>query len=872
MHGAPFAARGAQLPLDHRERAQAALAGAFVAHAHVHQLDGLVAVREEGGFECEVALAALEDGVALAVSHAVAGGAIAATGGRERQHLSRRHVLQQVVLEGRVLHRVVRPRRDLVHAAVAGPGVAGAPFGHLEAKGGVGDHVDPRARRAAVGADLEAELAALGIEVAGGCGDIRRGGLPRQQRRAVLHRCAAVVRNRRAACLMQRRHLHFERAAVGREHHARQAGERGLFRRHHVLVAQQVEAGGVVARKAVLRLLCDARAQHLDLALQRHEVRVGFAVEHHEVAGHAAEAPPRLRAQQRVDQAHAVHRVDVDQHDGLVARDAEAPDLAQVDQPAVAHHARRGVGEDGRQVLQRQVLRGRDAQVAQPHLRQRGRHAGGALHVHGLQVAVDAGHQRLDALVGGGGEAQARGGARRDRQAHAQAGDGVQAVHLLALGRERLRVERRVGQRAVAADEGAPVGHAVDRQHVGIDRGHEVHRGHHRIAMQARLARQQQRAPCRFPARFDEQVGKGRMRLVGLGVRQHRLEVRDEFERARFVARVVQRDVAQLGVVLGADEHRGAHLQPGAGRIELHLVGQEAGAVVPVGAGRGQGGERGELGLPSVFFDIAHIEESAVAVAQRIVAPARHVERAPAAHARAVGPQRHRVAAVRQQVRGLEARPRRIDHARLEQRRQLGLAGLGRRARVGAADDLARRALVQQRLVRLHQRGAAEPAARRVVAQHVAQRHQRHALVVRHEVAHHGEVLALGLARGGEVDRVVKTELAARAERFEQLEVAHRRFGRERRGHQAGVGRHHAVGRRRAPQRQARHAEGRVLVRQRMVLREVGRLGHAPRHVLRTAEGLLLGDGRGVGHLQQAVGGLGHHERRHEVLEHRARP
>jgi hypothetical protein len=51
MHGAPFAARGAQLPLDHGERAQAALAGAFVAHAHVHQLDGLVAVSEEGGFQ-----------------------------------------------------------------------------------------------------------------------------------------------------------------------------------------------------------------------------------------------------------------------------------------------------------------------------------------------------------------------------------------------------------------------------------------------------------------------------------------------------------------------------------------------------------------------------------------------------------------------------------------------------------------------------------------------------------------------------------------------------------------------------------------------------------------------------------------------------
>ncbi len=250
---------------------------------------------------------------------------------------------------------------------------------------------------------------------------------------------------------------------------------------------------------------------------------------------------------------------------------------------------------------------------------------------------------------------------------------GSSPLTCLPLARERLRVERGVGQRAVAPDEGAPVGHAVDREHLRVRRGQEVRGGHHRVAMQARLARHQQRAPCGLPARLDEQVGEGRMRLVGLGVRQHRLEVRDQFERARFLARVVQRDVAQLGVVLGADEHRGAHLQAGAGRVELHVVGQEAGAVAPAVAGRGQGGERGEF-LGAL---VAHKEEGAVAVAQRVVAPARHVERVPAAHAGAVGAQGNGVAAVRQQVRGLEAGRRRVDKAGLEQRRQLGLAGPG---------------------------------------------------------------------------------------------------------------------------------------------------------------------------------------------------
>jgi hypothetical protein len=52
--------------------------------------------------------------------------------------------------------------------------------------------------------------------------------------------------------------------------------------------------------------------------------------------------------------------------------------------------------------------------------------------------------------------------------------------------------------------------------------------------------------------------------------------------------------------------------------------------------------------------------------------------------------------------------------------------------------------------------------------------------------------------------------------------------------HDAGIGRDHAVGGRRAAQGQARHAEGRVLVGQRVVLREIGRFRDAPGQALRS--------------------------------------
>ena len=225
VHGAPRAARGAQLPLDHGQCAQPPVADAFVPHLHLNQLHAVVAVGEEGGLQHQVAVQALEHGVALAMPHAVPRGAPAAAGRRERNQLARVQILQQVVLEGRILHRVVRPGRELVHLAVARPGVAGTRFRNLEAEAGIGDHVDPGARRAMVHVHLEAELAAVGIEAAlrrmhrvrqlGGIRAGQQGHALRQRRIASGHGGG----RRFAHC----GHLRFERPAIGREHHAREA-------------------------------------------------------------------------------------------------------------------------------------------------------------------------------------------------------------------------------------------------------------------------------------------------------------------------------------------------------------------------------------------------------------------------------------------------------------------------------------------------------------------------------------------------------------------------------------------------------------------------------------------------------------------------
>ena len=419
-HTAPVAATGSQLPLHQPEGPQAQPAAALVAQPHVHDLGRQQAVCKESRFNTQALPPTLEHAVALAVAHLHA-----AAGAGRGKNLSTLQVLQQPVLRRRVGDRVVGPGSELVQTAVDGPGVAGARLRHLKTETGIGDHIDPRPCRRLPGRQFETEFAARGIELARGTGEGRLGcrrgiGLDPGRRKR---------RDRRTGPdFTHRGHLHFQGPAVRREDHARQAVQGSLFRRRHLLLAQQEEAGRLAVRETVLRRLQQPVPQRKDVALQGHQVGIGFAVEHHHVHRQAAEAPPGLGPEQGVQQGDAVVGVDAYQHDRLVAGEPEAPQLPLVHRPALGSHARRAVHQRGGEVLQRQDLFRHQPEVAHPDLRQCGCHAHGSLDVHRLQVAVDASREFFFALGSGRRKGQARHRTWSQPEPHPQAGDRVQSV------------------------------------------------------------------------------------------------------------------------------------------------------------------------------------------------------------------------------------------------------------------------------------------------------------------------------------------------------------------------------------------------------------------------------------------------------------
>ena len=228
-----------------------------------------------------------------------------------------------------------------------------------------------------------------------------------------------------------------------------------------------------------------------------------------------------------MQQGDAVVGVDAHQHDRLVAGKPEAPELPLVHRPALGSHARCAVHQRGGEILQRQDLLRHQPQVAYPNLRQRGGHPHGSLDVHRLLVAVDASRKFVLALGSGRRKGQPRHRAGRQSKPHAQAGDRVQAVDGGRIPVEGLGRQCRRRHGPIASAEGAAVGDAIHQQHLAFGSRQKMGGGDFRIAVQARPSRHHQRPPLRLPAGLDKQVGKGRMRFVGLRCRQHRLETGD---------------------------------------------------------------------------------------------------------------------------------------------------------------------------------------------------------------------------------------------------------------------------------------------------------------------------------------------------------
>ena len=157
-------------------------------------------------------------------------------------------------------------------------------------------------------------------------------------------------------------------------------------------------------------------------------------------------------------------------------------------------------------------------------------------------------------------------------------------------------------------------------------------------------------------------------------------------------------------------------------------------------------------------------------------------------------------------------------------------------------------------------------------AEVLGDREQAHALVVRHERPHDGAPLPVGHPPRGVVDGLEEPVVALEALGDEAPEVLYRRGGVHQQGERSGVGSDHEVVAEAALDPEAGHAEGAVLVVELQVAGVVGALGDAPGDVRLLAVGHLALDDHLAGLVEQRVAVAAHEQRRHQVLEHRARP
>ena len=144
--------------------------------------------------------------------------------------------------------------------------------------------------------------------------------------------------------------------------------------------------------------------------------------------------------------------------------------------------------------------------------------------------------------------------------------------------------------------------------------------------------------------------------------------------------------------------------------------------------------------------------------------------------------------------------------------------------------------------------------------------------MVRHEGANDRVVLALGQTRARVIQRLVEAIAAARAHLREPGEVARRGRRLDHRRERRRIRRHDDVLAEAALQPQPRHAEIRVLVCQFQVAGVVGGFRDAPGQAERRAIGHLPADDEAARLLEQAAGRRAHHQRRHQIFEHRSRP
>ena len=140
-------ARRTEHPFDISGHRQVPHAARCVAQRQARDLDRIAERNVLQQFGGDAVRGMLEPAVAPAVPRHIGGGVVADRQRRRTPQVAGIVVAQIEHLARAIADRIVRPRRELVLAAVDRPGEAAAFGRHLKAEGGIGDDIDPGRRR-----------------------------------------------------------------------------------------------------------------------------------------------------------------------------------------------------------------------------------------------------------------------------------------------------------------------------------------------------------------------------------------------------------------------------------------------------------------------------------------------------------------------------------------------------------------------------------------------------------------------------------------------------------------------------------------------------------------------------------------------------
>ena len=770
---------------------------------------------------------------------------------------------------------VVRPGGELVLAAVDRPGVAAALGRRLEAEAGIGDHIDPRRRRGLAGPQTGDVLGAIVVKTAKPVEELqcRRGGRHGGRRNGATRQSGTRKVGEQGG---QTVHLIGQAAAAGEQNNAGRRLQQGPRIGGDEIGAQDDDPAGPCI---LARLSTGAVGAQQGIKRDLEVLRVGGlpVVQNDEVHREAFHPPVFMGFQQRPGDIEMFDVVDAQQHDRQIAGDTLAPQpglWAGTGGDAARRRAQTGrrVDDMAGQPLEQPRVAGGDAKVVELHLGLCPGQCGGAGEGDRVAMAVDTGQHRIPAFGDHGPVVQSHGGAGGNRHPPAHCEDRVKHGADGA-GQDRTGLHGGgMAQRIATAEEAGAVGLDLRWRRGGLGglvEDAEMGGPDRRFAWCTAAAGGEECAQVRHIFGFDEELRECGVGNVGALRGKHELDVGGDIDHAPAASGVGEADPADLRVILAGDDnlHPGDHGRIGPDELGTILLERDL-------AGAGCFAGRLESGGPnSPCLDVAQQDVATGIVAGRILAPPRDGQVAPSAVARAGGREHRGELAIGQQEAGricLAGRAEIAAGGRLRvalggRGSDLGSPGMG-------GGNVAGHALLQQQLGRLHHRLAVEPGAHGAAEHGVGDGHDRHALVMRHEGAHHRELGTERDARRREVERLIEAIGAPRAALDQPGEVFDGRTRVNHGGKGRRIRRDDEVLAQATLEAKVGNPEIGVLVGEFEIARVVGRFRDAPGAApLGAIVDLALHD-QPAGVFKQAVLRRAHHQSGHQVFEHRTRP